>query len=286
MSEDIYAETPITGPFSSPLHLDGMPLAEEGDPNETAEKAKRDRKVGSAVQFINFPQDIPEEAHTKLVEYEKAVSNYRSWACLRWWNTTYATDSVPQDESAESAAKRMSYCAQVAGYDVQNTPWLTIFDCETKSKTITFTIDTFATVFFDVIVEGLACLPANSDDLLEKVFKGINTAMETRLNDKPSVQQCIISQRYGYHPDQKSIWSIVRISTFEIYIDELTSLAFEEKNSSVTIETTVEYNEYQAEFKMDDWITASNSIEEWKQKTMEEFVGDATVEVPTVGISF
>jgi hypothetical protein len=61
-----------------------MPFAGEGDPEETLEKAKKDREVGCAVQYIDFHSNIPEEARELLVEYEKAILSYRSWAILRW----------------------------------------------------------------------------------------------------------------------------------------------------------------------------------------------------------
>lgn len=79
-----------------------------------SKKPKKDREVGTSVQYIDFPRDIPESAHKTLINYEKAVLAYRSWASLKWWNVIYGATSVPQDESVTSAAKRVGYSAQVA----------------------------------------------------------------------------------------------------------------------------------------------------------------------------
>lgn len=122
MASTLTIEHPIILPVP-PLKLGNMPFAGEGDPDKTLEKAKKDRETASAAQYINFPSDVPDSARELLVQYEKAILSYRSWASLRWWNTTYASSSVPQDDSEASAAKRVGYCARVAEYDMKNTPW-------------------------------------------------------------------------------------------------------------------------------------------------------------------
>lgn len=105
------------------LDLGNMPFANEGDPAVVLAKAEKDREAGAAAQYINFPVDIPEEVREQLVHYQQQVLNYRSWASLRWWTTTYASPTVPQDDSKESRAKRVGYAARVAEYDIRNTPW-------------------------------------------------------------------------------------------------------------------------------------------------------------------
>ncbi|KAB8296278.1 hypothetical protein EYC80_009051 [Monilinia laxa] len=52
------------------------------------------------------------------------------------------------------------------------------------------------------------------------------------------------------------------------------------KSSSTNINVAISYNEYEAQFNMDDWEYASDKIEEWKKKKMEEYVEDDTIEVP------
>ncbi|KAM0170897.1 hypothetical protein ACHAPF_008640 [Botrytis cinerea] len=55
-----------------------MPPTKDGNPDQTLEKAKKDREVGTSVQYIDFPRDIPESAHKTLINYEKAVLAYPS----------------------------------------------------------------------------------------------------------------------------------------------------------------------------------------------------------------
>ncbi|KAI9641627.1 hypothetical protein NHQ30_009481 [Ciborinia camelliae] len=261
-----------------PLHLGNMPFAGEGDPEETLEKAKKDREVASAAQYINFPKDIPEEARELLVQYEKAILSYRSWASLRWWNTTYASGSVPQDGSVESAAKRVGYCAQVAEYDMKNTPWLAMSKSEIKNKTISTSTRTFHAVLVDAILDGFVSLPTSAYDVLENVFRVLTTAVETRSKVSDNIQQYIISERYEYSPVTKTIRSFIRTSMFEI-TQEMVEV-HRKKSSSTTINVAIAYNEYEAQFNMDDWAVASDLIEEWKKKQMEDYVEDDTIEVP------
>ncbi|KAM0125253.1 hypothetical protein ACHAP3_009880 [Botrytis cinerea] len=53
-----------------------MPPTKDGNPDQTLEKAKKDREVGTSVQYIDFPRDIPESAHKTLINYEKAVISF------------------------------------------------------------------------------------------------------------------------------------------------------------------------------------------------------------------
>ncbi|KAJ8068954.1 hypothetical protein OCU04_002635 [Sclerotinia nivalis] len=258
--------------------MNNMPFAGEGDPDETLEKAKKDREVGSAAQYINFPKDIPEEARAILIQYEKAILSYRSWASLRWWNTTYASATVPQDGSAASAAKRVGYCARVAEYDMKNTPWLAMSKSEIRNKTIDASTNTFHAALIDAILEGFVSLPTSAYGALENVFKVLTTAIETRSKVSDNIQQYIISERYEYSPLTKTIRSFIRTSMFEI-TQEMVEI-HKKKSSSTSIRVAIGYNEYEAQFNMDDWAVASDMIEEWKKKQMEDYVGDDTIEVP------
>ncbi|KAF7865368.1 hypothetical protein EAF04_006345 [Stromatinia cepivora] len=277
MSSVLTAKSPIILPVP-PLDLGNMPFAGVGDPDETLEKAKKDREVGSAAQYINFPKDIPEEARALLVQYEKAILSYRSWASLRWWNTTYASSTVPQDESIESSAKRIGYCARVAEYDMKHTPWLAMSRSEIKNKTIDTSTRTFHAVLVDAILEGFVSLPSSAYDTLEAVFKVITTAIETRSTVSDNIQQYIISERYEYSEVTRTIRSFIRTSMFEI-TQEMVEV-HKKKSHSTSIHVQISYNEYEAQFNMDDWAVAADLIEEWKKKQMEDYVGDDTIEVP------
>ncbi|KAG4026372.1 hypothetical protein MFRU_041g00170 [Monilinia fructicola] len=261
-----------------PLDLGNMPFAGEGDPDETVEKAKKDREAATAAQYINFPKDIPEEARELLIKYEKAILSYRSWASLRWWNTTYASGSVPQDGSIESTAKRVGYCARVAEYDMKNTPWLAMTKSEIKKKTIKTSTQTFHAVLVDAILEGFVSLPSSAYDVLENVFRVLTTAINTRSKINDNIQQYIISERYEYSHVTRTIRSFIRASMFEI-TQEMVEIN-RRKSSSTTINVDISYNEYEAQFNMDDWEYASIRIEEWKKKKMEDYVEDDTIEVP------
>lgn len=262
-----------------PLQLGNMPFAGEGDPDETLEKAKKDREQGSAAQYINFPKnDIPDSARELLVQYENAILNYRSWASLRWWNTTYASPTVPQDESPESSAKRVGYCARVAEYDMKSTPWLAMSSSQIKNKTISTRVSTFHATLVDAILEGFVTLPSSAYQALEGVFNTITRAIETRSKVNDNIQQYIISERYEYSPITRTIRSFIRTSLFEI-TNEMVEIQ-RKKSSLTTIDVAIAYNEYEAQFNMNDWETASDLIEEWKKKKMEDFVGDDTIDVP------
>lgn len=52
------------------------------------------------------------------------------------------------------------------------------------------------------------------------------------------------------------------------------------KSSSTTIEVAIAYNEYEAQFNMDDWAIAAEMIEDKKKEEFEDFVGDDTIKVP------
>ncbi|TGO63376.1 hypothetical protein BCON_0013g00220 [Botryotinia convoluta] len=261
-----------------PLSLGNMPSAEEGNPDETLEKAKKDGEVGTSVQYIDFPQNIPEAAHGLLVDYKKAVLTYRSWARLRWWNTTYASVSVPQDESVASAAKRVGYSARVAEYDIKNTPWLRYSKSENKNKSISVSSKHFHAALADIILEGFVILPASGSGDSENVFKVLTKAVETRSQVSDNIQQYLILQRYEYSPDTKTIRSIIRTSLFEV-TSEMVEVQ-RKKSSSTTINVPIAYNEYEAEFNMDDWTQASDMIEEWKKRQMEDHVKNNTIDIP------
>ncbi|QSZ37275.1 hypothetical protein DSL72_009369 [Monilinia vaccinii-corymbosi] len=276
-STTLTSKTPIILPVP-PLELGNMPFAGEGDPDETIKKAKKDREVGSAAQYINFPADIPNEARELLVQYEKAILSYRSWASLRWWNTTYASGSVPQDGSVESAAKRVGYCARVAEYDMKSTPWLSMSKSEIKNKTISTSTHSFHAVLVDAILEGFVSLPSSAYGALENVFKVLTTAIETRSKVSDNIQQYIISERYEYSATTKTIRSFIRTSMFAI-TQEMVEIQ-RKKSSSTTINVAISYNEYEAQFNMDDWAVAADAIEAWKKEKMEDYVKDDTIDVP------
>ncbi|THV50257.1 hypothetical protein BGAL_0158g00160 [Botrytis galanthina] len=277
MSSDLTANSPIIQPVP-PLNLGNMAYAGEGDPYETLEKAKKDREVGASVQYIDFSLDIPEEAHRLLANYKKAVLAYRSWASLRSWNTTYASNSVPQDGSVASAAKRVGYAARVAEYDTTHTPWLPHSSSMIRNESISVPSKNFHAALADTILEGFVSLPASGSGDLEKVFKVLTKAVETRSQVSDNIQQYLIFQRYEYSPVTRTIRSFIRTCLFEI-TSEMVEVQ-RKKSSSTTINVPIAYMVYEAEFNMDDWTQASDMIEEYKKSHMEDYVKNDTIKIP------
>ncbi|TGO35908.1 hypothetical protein BHYA_0141g00030 [Botrytis hyacinthi] len=258
MSSDLTTKTPIILPVP-PLDLGDMPFAEEGDPDETLEKAINDREVGTSVQYIDFSLVIPDEARGTMAAYKKAVLAYRSWASLRWWNTTYASSSVPQDESIALAAKRVSYSARVADYDIKHTPWLFSSKGEIKNKKISASSKDFHAAFANIILEGFVSLPGSGFGDLEKVFEVLTKA------------------RYEYSPRARIVRSFIRTCLFKV-TSEMVEVQ-RKKGSSTTMNVPTAYNEYEAGFNVDDWTQVSDMIEKERKSQMEDFVKNDTVEI-------
>ncbi|KAF7881784.1 uncharacterized protein EAF02_006472 [Botrytis sinoallii] len=240
MSSAFTAKNPIIL-LVSPLNPGNLQSGEDRDPDETLEKVKKDQEVGTSVQYIGFPQIIPEAAHELLIDYKKAVLEYRSWASLRCCNTTYASTSVPQDESVASAAKRVGYFARVADYDLKNAPWLSSSKSETKNKSISVSSKNFHDALADQFLEGFVSFPASGSGDLENVFKVLTKAVETRSQVSDNVQQYSILQRYEYSPRTESIRSFIRTSLFEITSEMVETQ--KKKSSSTTINVPISYNE-------------------------------------------
>jgi len=262
-----------------PLDLVNMPFAGEGDSEETLRRARKDRETAAATQYVNFPNsNIPDDARDLLIKYEKSVLSYRSWASLRWWNTTFASNTVPQDASEESAAKRVGYCARVAEYDMKSTPWLAMSRSEVMKKEFKVETRYFHSTLVEAILHGFVSLPDGAYISLEGLFKVITLAIETRSRVKDNIQQHIIAERYEYSPITRTIRSYIRTSLFEV--TQAMVEVHRKKSSATYLDVAISYNEYEAQFNMDDWAHASGLIEEYKKKQMEDFVNEDTITVP------
>jgi hypothetical protein len=262
-----------------PLDLGNMPFAGEGDSEETLRRARKDRETAAATQYVNFPNsNIPDDARDLLIKYEKSVLSYRSWASLRWWNTTFASNTVPQDASEESAAKRVGYCARVAEYDMKSTPWLAMSRSEVMKKEFKVETRYFHSTLVEAILHGFVSLPDGAYTSLEGLFKVITLAIETRSRVKDNIQQHIIAERYEYSPITRTIRSYIRTSLFEV--TQAMVEVHRKKSSATYLDVAISYNEYEAQFNMDDWAHASGLIEEYKKKQMEDFVNEDTITVP------
>ncbi|PQE27089.1 hypothetical protein CJF32_00000055 [Rutstroemia sp. NJR-2017a WRK4] len=262
------SEYPITLPVP-PSGICPMPA------DETLQKAEKDRGTACAVQYINFPVDIPENVRPLLVQYERAVRDYRSWAALRSWNTTYASESIPQDDSVESAAKRVGYCARVTDYDMRNTPWLPMTKSKTKEKTFKVETRSFHAALVDAVTDGFVNVPTAAYGTLEKVFHVINTAIMTQYRITENIQQLIILQRYEYSPSTRTI----RHSYCLVEITQEMADVQRQKGASTHLDVAISYNEYEAQFDMNEWERVSDVIDEWKKKQMTEYVEKDTTEV-------
>ncbi|KAF7932929.1 uncharacterized protein EAE97_008696 [Botrytis byssoidea] len=223
------------------------------------------------------PLDLGQEDRETLADYKKAVLAYRSWASLRWWNNTYASDSVPQDESVASAAKRVGYSARVADYNIKNTPWLSLTSSLIKNKSIRVSSKDFHGALTDTILEGFISLPASGSDDLENFFKVLTEAVETRSQVSDNIQQYLVLQRYDYSPHARTVRSFIRTCLFEV-TSEMVEVQ-RKKSSSTTINVSIVYNEYEAVVNMASWTQVSDMIEEQEKYRMEDYVKNDTIEI-------
>ncbi|TGO84112.1 hypothetical protein BPOR_0547g00010 [Botrytis porri] len=158
------------------------------------------------------------------------------------------------------------------------TPWLAVSEGCVKTKNISTSPKTFHAALAGAILEGFNSLPAGGYDALEKVFKFLTTAVETRARTGDDVSQCIILIRHEYSPETKTIRTFIRIVTFQI-TQEMVEVQ-RKKSSSSALNVIISYNECEGKFNIKEWTQASGMIEESKKKKMEDYVKEDTIEIP------
>ncbi|TGO10906.1 hypothetical protein BTUL_0122g00160 [Botrytis tulipae] len=225
------------------------------------------REVGASIQYIDFFLNVPEEAREILADYKKAV----------WWNTAYASDSVPQDESVTSAAKRVGYSARVADYDIKNTPWLSSAKSEIKKKSISVSSKNFHGALTDTVLEGSVSLPASGSEDLENFFKVLTEAVETRSQFCSDTNIHHMQELFVHQLLYQSIQTVIRTCLFEV-TSEMVEVQ-RKKSSSTTINVPIAYSEYEAVVNMDFWTQASDMIEEQEKIQREDYVKNDTIKI-------
>ncbi|PQE20005.1 hypothetical protein CJF31_00006542 [Rutstroemia sp. NJR-2017a BVV2] len=163
----------------------------------------------------------------------------------------------PQDDSDESVAKRVGYCARVADYEEHSLSTRLALQ-KSKIQTKTFKVETrsFHVALVDAVLGGFVTLPPSAYITLEK-----SLLLRLRLDPKPRITS-----------------SIIRTSLFEI-TEEMVDVQ-RQKSSSTHVDVAISYNEYEAQFNMNDWERVSDVIDEYKKKQMGEYVNNDTIEVP------
>ncbi|KAK6593416.1 hypothetical protein H4I96_11351 [Botrytis cinerea] len=73
ISSGFTANNPIVLPVTS-SDLGNTPPTKDGNPDQTLERAKKDREVGTSVQYIDFPRDIPDISFSKSETKNKSIS--------------------------------------------------------------------------------------------------------------------------------------------------------------------------------------------------------------------